>query len=56
MALAWVLSDPRVTSVIIGTSSVAQLDNNLQTLDCLGFSDDERRRIYQIVADPALSF
>ena len=56
MALAWVLSDPRVTSVIIGTSSVAQLDNNLQTLDRLGFSDDERRRIYQIVADPALSF
>ncbi len=56
MALAWVLSDPRVTSVIIGTSSVAQLDNNLQTLDRLGFSDDERRRIDQIVADPALSF
>lgn len=56
MALAWVLSDPRVTSVIIGTSSVAQLDNNLQTLDCLTFSADELRLIDDIVADPVLSF
>lgn len=56
MALAWVLSDPRVTSVIIGTSSVAQLDNNLQTLDYLTFSADELRLIDDIVADPVLSF
>ncbi len=56
MALAWVLSDPRVTSVIIGTSSVAQLDNNLQTLDHLTFSADELRLIDDIVADPVLSF
>ena len=56
MALAWVLSDPRVTSVIIGTSSVAQLNNNLQTLNNLTFSDDELRTIDAIVADPALSF
>lgn len=56
MALAWVLSDPRVTSVIIGTSSVAQLDNNLQTLDHLTFSADELRLIDDVVADPVLSF
>ena len=56
MALAWVLADTRVTSVIIGTSSVAQLDNNLQTLDKLTFSADELQAIEAIVADPALSF
>ncbi len=56
MALAWVLADARVTSVIIGTSSVAQLDNNLQTLDKLSFSTDELQAIEAIVADPALSF
>jgi len=56
MALAWVLADARVTSVIIGTSSVAQLDNNLQTLDKLTFSVDELQAIEAIVADPALSF
>lgn len=56
MALAWVLADARVTSVIIGTSSVAQLDNNLQTLDKLSFSADELQAIEAIVADPALSF
>lgn len=56
MALAWVLADARVTSVIIGTSSVAQLDNNLQTLDKLSFSADELQAIEAIVANPALSF
>lgn len=56
MALAWVLSDTRVTSVIIGTSSVAQLENNLQTLDRLSFTADELREIDTLIADPALSF
>jgi len=56
MALAWVLADARVTSVIIGTSSVVQLDNNLQTLDKLTFSTDELQAIEAIVADPVLSF
>ena len=56
MALAWVLSDERVTSVIIGTSSVAQLNDNLQTLSNLTFSPDELQRIDAVVADPTLSF
>lgn len=56
MALAWVLSDPRVTSVIIGTSSVAQLDDNLHTLNHLTFSSDELQRMDDIVANPAISF
>ncbi len=41
MALAWALRDERVTSVLIGASSVAQLDDNLGALERLAFSDDE---------------
>ncbi|HCB06939.1 MAG TPA: L-glyceraldehyde 3-phosphate reductase [Nocardioides sp.] len=41
LALAWVLRDPRVTSVLIGASSVAQLDDNLAVLDHLELSPDE---------------
>ena len=56
MALAWVLSDERVTSCIIGTSSVAQLENNLQTLENLQFSAEELHEIDEIISDPQLSF
>ena len=56
MALAWVLHDTRVTSVIIGTSSVAQMDDNLATLDNLDFSDEELKIIDDIISDPVLSF
>ena len=56
MALAWVLSDERVTSCIIGTSSVAQLENNLQTLENLHFSTEELHEIDEIISDPKLSF
>jgi L-glyceraldehyde 3-phosphate reductase len=41
MALAWALRDERVTSVLIGASSVAQLDDSLGALDTLAFTDDE---------------
>jgi L-glyceraldehyde 3-phosphate reductase len=41
MALAWCLRDPRVTSVLIGASSVAQLEDSAGALDRLDFSDDE---------------
>ncbi len=41
MALAWVLRDPRVTSVLIGASKPEQLDENVATLNNLGFSDEE---------------
>ena len=56
MALAWVLNDQRVTSVIIGTSSVKQLDNNLDTLNGLTFTEEELQLIDKIIADPELSF
>lgn len=49
MALAWVLRDERVTSVIIGASSVRQLNDNLQTMDCLGFTQEELKRIDNIL-------
>ncbi|MGA7833724.1 MAG: aldo/keto reductase, partial [Acidimicrobiales bacterium] len=41
----WVLRDSRVTSALIGASSVAQLDDNLDALNNLAFSDDELARI-----------
>lgn len=56
MALAWVLADKRVTSCIIGTSSVAQLDSNLKTLTNLNFSNDELSRIDSIINHPTLFF
>jgi L-glyceraldehyde 3-phosphate reductase len=40
-ALAWALRDPRMTSVIIGASSVKQLEDNVGAIANLGFSDDE---------------
>ncbi len=41
MAISWALRDPRVTSVVLGASSVTQLDQNLDALNLLEFSDDE---------------
>ncbi len=41
MALSWVLADKRVTSVIVGASSVAQLADSLKSVEAPGFSDDE---------------
>jgi L-glyceraldehyde 3-phosphate reductase len=49
MAIAWLLKDHRVTSVLIGASSVEQLNDNLKTLNNLSFSDDELRRIDEII-------
>src|SRR2546428_12715816 len=44
-ALAWVLRDPRVTSALVGASSVEQLETNVAALDRLDFSDDELAEI-----------
>src|SRR5256884_4201942 len=41
MALAWTLRDPRVTSTLVGASSVAQLEQNVGALDKLQFSAEE---------------
>jgi L-glyceraldehyde 3-phosphate reductase len=45
MALAWVLRDPRVTSTLIGASSVEQIRENVGALANLRFSADELREI-----------
>ncbi len=45
MALAWALRDPRVTSVVIGASSVQQLDENLNALNNPSFTQDELAQI-----------
>lgn len=55
MALAWILSDERVTSCIIGTSSVAQLENNLATLQNMSFTAEELAEIDQIINRPGVS-
>lgn len=56
MALAWVLSDERVTSLIIGTSSVAQLEDNLKTLDNISFTQEELEIINEICTKPNIQF
>ena len=45
LALAWGLRDPRMTSVLIGASSVAQLEDNVGALRNLDFTDDELTEI-----------
>jgi L-glyceraldehyde 3-phosphate reductase len=45
MALAWTLRDPRVTSTLVGASSVAQLESNLAALDRPLFDDAELAEI-----------
>lgn len=54
MALAWILRDNRITSVIVGASSVKQLDNNLHALDNLTFTTEDLAEIEDILKDPAL--
>ena len=45
MALAWTLRDPRVTSTLVGASSVAQLEMNVAALDRLDFTAEELAEI-----------
>jgi L-glyceraldehyde 3-phosphate reductase len=45
LALSWALRDDRVTSLVIGASSVAQLENNIAALDNLSFTDAELKSI-----------
>ncbi|ATL87805.1 L-glyceraldehyde 3-phosphate reductase [Streptomyces malaysiensis subsp. malaysiensis] len=51
LALAWVLRDPRVVSVLIGASSVAQLEQNIAVLDAPAFTDAELAEIDQLSAE-----
>ena len=53
MALAWVLRDTAVTSVLIGASRVEQVEQDVATLARLGFTAAELRKIEEILADQA---
>lgn len=55
MALSWLLKDARVTSVLIGASRPEQLEENVQALENLRFTEDELKRIDQHVADGELN-
>jgi L-glyceraldehyde 3-phosphate reductase len=55
MAVAWVLRDERVTSALIGASSVAQLEDNVAALERLGFTDDELAEIDRHATDSAIN-
>jgi L-glyceraldehyde 3-phosphate reductase len=55
MAIAWTLRDPRVTSALIGASSVGQLDDSLGALDRLDFSDDELAEIDRHAVDAGIN-
>lgn len=50
MAVAWVLRDPRITSALVGTSRVSQVDDNVAALKNLKFSAEELRKIDGILA------
>ncbi len=55
LALAWALRDPRVTSALIGASSVAQLEGNVAALDRLELSPDELAEIDRHATDSGIN-
>jgi L-glyceraldehyde 3-phosphate reductase len=55
LALAWVLRDPRVTSALVGASSVTQLENSVAALQNADFDDAELAAIDEYAIDGALN-
>jgi len=55
MAIAWVLRDARVTSAVIGASSVAQLEDNVAAIERRDFTDDALREIDSYATDAAIN-
>ena len=55
MALAWTLRDPRVTSTLVGASSVEQLEDNVGAIENLAFSDDELAEIDRHATDSGIN-
>jgi L-glyceraldehyde 3-phosphate reductase len=49
MALAWLLKDKRITSVLIGASKVSQIEDNVAALNNLEFSENELEKIESIL-------
>jgi L-glyceraldehyde 3-phosphate reductase len=55
MAVAWTLRDPRVTSALVGASSVAQLEDTAAALENLRFDDEELREIDRHATDGGIN-
>ncbi|MCM4082892.1 L-glyceraldehyde 3-phosphate reductase [Paractinoplanes hotanensis] len=55
MAIAWALRDPRMTSVVLGASSVTQLENNVAALGRLAFTADELAEIDKYATEAGIN-
>jgi L-glyceraldehyde 3-phosphate reductase len=55
MALAWTLRDPRVTSTLVGVSSLEQLEGNVAALENLEFSGDELGEIDRYATESGIN-
>ena len=55
MAIAWTLRDHRVTSALIGASSVRQLEDSVGAVRGLEFTDDELRAIDEHAVDAGIN-
>ena len=55
MAIAWVLRDPRITSALLGASSVAQLEQNVAALDHLDFEPAELEEIDKLAVEGGIN-
>jgi L-glyceraldehyde 3-phosphate reductase len=55
MALAWTLRDPRVTSALVGASSVEQLESNVVALDRLEFTDEELAEVDRYATESGIN-
>jgi len=55
LALQWALRDPRVTSAVIGASSVEQLDTNLDALDFPALTDEELAEVDRYAVDSGIN-
>jgi len=55
LAIAWVLRDPRMTSTVLGASSVAQLETNVAALQNTAFTDDELAEIDKYATESGIN-
>jgi L-glyceraldehyde 3-phosphate reductase len=55
MALAWTLRDPRMTSTLVGASSVRQLEANVGALDKLDFTAEELAEIDRYATESGIN-
>ena len=54
MAIQWLLNDERVTSVILGASSVRQIEDNMKCIEGGEFTREELQRIENIISQDGL--